>query len=184
MANNPFEFINDLFNGDTPPALGDLNYRLSSFSIDFLPPLNVNAQVGVTALPDINANLNVGSLPDIKTQSGIGIIVDKLAPVEINAQLGVAKLPDINTNLNTDIRVGKLPKVELAVAIKELPKIVLNAGLDNLRVKELAPINLQFSLKPVKVRLPFGYSFKVGVLGLNLFSFSLQGELKAELDDL
>lgn len=172
MANNPFEFINDLFNGDTPPALGDLNYRLSSFSIDFLPPLNVNA------------NLNVGSLPDIKTQSGIGIIVDKLAPVDINAQLGVTKLPDINTNLNTEIRVGKLPKVELAAAIKELPKIVLNAGLDNLRVKELAPINLQFSLKPVKVRLPFGYSFKVGVLGFNLFSFSLQGELKAELDDL
>lgn len=171
MANDPVStFFDNLFSGDTPPALSDLNYGISSFRVDFLPPLNID--------------LDIKNIPEIKTQSGIGLSVEKLAPINVNAQVGLTALPDINTTVNANLNVGKLPTIDLVAVIRELPKIIIDAGLDNLRVRELAPINLQFSLKPARLKLPFGYSVKVGVLGLELFSFTMKGELRAELEDL
>ena len=125
--------------------------------------------------PGLNdLNFRMGSfsidLPEIKTSS------------DLNANLSVGKLPDIKASAG--ISVDKLADINLIASVRALPKIIIEAGLDNLRIRELAPINLQFSLKPARLRLPFGYTFKVGVLGLDIFSFSMQGEVKAVLEDL
>jgi len=159
MANNIFDLLNGIW-GDTPPAppaLQDLNYNLSNIRFDQFPTINTDS------------TFRVNALPDIKTISSLSLSIDKLAPVSINA--AVTQLPDMNLNLGT------------TVDIKRIPKLVMEAGLNDLRIKELAPINLQFSLKPARLKLPFGYSIKVGFLGLEMFSFSMKGELKAELDD-
>lgn len=159
MIPNPFEYLGNLLDGDQAPGLNDLNFRMGSFSID---------------------------LPEIKTSSTLNVSVEKLPEIKATVNAGITQLPEIKTSsdLNTNINVGKLPEVSVSAVLKSLPKIVLDAGLDNLRIRELAPVNLQFSLKPARLRLPFGYTFKVGVLGLDIFSFSMQGEVKAVLEDL
>lgn len=159
MLPNPFEYLGNLLDGDQAPGLNDLNFRMGSFSID---------------------------LPEIKTNSTLNVSVEKVPEIKATVNAGITQLPEIKTSsdLNTNINVGKLPEISVSAVLKSLPKIVLDAGLDNLRIRELAPVNLQFSLKPARLRLPFGYTFKVGVLGLDIFSFSMQGEVKAVLEDL
>lgn len=159
MIPNPFEYLGNLLDGDQAPGLNDLNFRMGSFSID---------------------------LPEIKTSSMLNVSVEKLPEIKATVNAGITQLPEIKTSsdLNANLSVGKLPDISVSAVLKSLPKIVLDAGLDNLRIRELAPVNLQFSLKPARLRLPFGYTFKVGVLGLDIFSFSMQGEVKAVLEDL
>ena len=170
MANNLLDLVGDFLGGDPAHSLSDLKYNLNSLSIDFLPPLNVD--------------LDIKNIPAIKTDSTFTLGNKTLPEVKISAGFGVTELPDIKANLTGNVGVTKLPKIDLVAALKELPKIVIDAGLDNLRVRELAPVNLQFSLKPSVLKLPFGYSFKVGVLGLNLLSFTMKGEVQAQLEDL
>lgn len=159
MLPNPFEYLGNLLDGDQAPGLNDLNFRMGSFSID---------------------------LPEIKTNSTLNVSVEKVPEIKATVNAGITQLPEIKTSsdLNANLSVGKLPEISVSAVLKSLPKIVLDAGLDNLRIRELAPVNLQFSLKPARLRLPFGYTFKVGVLGLDIFSFSMQGEVKAVLEDL
>lgn len=159
MIPNPFEYLGNLLDGDQAPGLNDLNFRMGSFSID---------------------------LPEIKTNSTLNVSVDKVPEIKATVNAGITQLPEVKTSsdLNANLNVGKLPEISVSAVLKSLPKIVLDAGLDNLRIRELAPVNLQFSLKPARLRLPFGYTFKVGVLGLDIFSFRMEGEVKAVLEDL
>lgn len=170
-----FDFFEGLFNGATPPAppsIKDLNYNLSNIRLDNFPTVNI----------ETDSKFNVTNLPDIKTH----LSVDNLAPIEFKASLLELpkQLPEIGAKLGATISLEKLPDININAGIKSLPKVVIDAGLNDLRLKELAPINLQFSLKPAKLKLPFGYSFKVGIFGLEIFSLQMKGEVKAELDDL
>ena len=170
MVNPVTDFVNGLLAGGNegpPPSANDLNFSLSGLSIE-LPEINLDTSLSVTKLPTVN------------TVSSISASLDQLAPVNLNASAAVTALPDLNANLS----VNKLPEISLGVALKSIPKILIEAGLDNLRVRELAPVNLQFSLKPAQIRLPFGYKFKVGLFGLDFLSFSMEGEVKAVVEEL
>src|SRR3990167_5744510 len=139
MIPNPFEYLGNLLDGDQAPGLNDLNFRMGSFSID-LPEIKTSStlNVSVDKLPEIKATVNAGitQLPEIKTSS------------DLNANLSVGKLPDIKASAG--ISVDKLADINLIASVRALPKIIIEAGLDNLRIRELAPINLQFSLKPAR----------------------------------
>ncbi|RLT98048.1 hypothetical protein [Ketobacter sp.] len=168
---NLFEIFENLLSGDTPPtppSINDLNYTLSNIRLDNFPTINTNSKFSIDSIPNINTHVSAS--------------VDKLAPINLNA--AVTELPEIKAKLGASFALEKLPDINISAGIKSLPKILLDAGLNDLRVKELAPINLQFSLKPARLKLPFGYSFKVGIFGLEIFSVQMQGEVKAELDDL
>ncbi|MBA57072.1 MAG: hypothetical protein CMK89_21710 [Pseudomonadales bacterium] len=168
-----FDFFEGLFSGATPPpppAIKDLTYNLSNIRLDNFPTINTDSKFNVTNLPDIKTHLSV----------------DNLAPIEFKASLLELpkQLPEIGAKLGATFAMEKLPDININAGIKSLPKLVIDAGLNDIRLKELAPINLQFSLKPAKLKLPFGYSFKVGFLGMEVFSIQMKGEIKAELDDL
>ncbi|MEE2731737.1 MAG: hypothetical protein VYA55_13040 [Pseudomonadota bacterium] len=168
---NLFEIFENLFSGDTPPtppSINDLNYTLSNIRLDNFPTINTDSKFSIESIPNINTHVSAS--------------IDKLAPINLIA--AVTELPEIKAKLGASFALEKLPDINISAGIKSLPKILLDAGLNDLRVKELAPINLQFSLKPARLKLPFGYSFKVGILGLEIFSVQMQGEVKAELDDL
>ena len=168
---NLFQFFEDLFSGDstpTPPAIQDLSYNLSNIRLDNLPTINTDSKISIQQLPEIRTHLATS--------------VEKLAPINVNA--AVKELPELSAKLAASFAMEKLPDININAGIKSLPKVLIDAGLNDLRIKELAPINLQFSLKPARLKLPFGYSINVGILGINVFSFHMQGELKAELDDL
>ena len=172
---NLFEIVEGFFSGATPPAppaIKDLTYNLSNIRLDNFPTINI----------DTDSKFNITNLPDIKTH----LSVDSLAPIEFKASIVELpkQLPEIGAKLGATFAMEKLPDININAGIKSLPKVVIDAGLNDIRLKELAPINLQFSLKPVKLKLPFGYSFKVGIFGLEVFSMQMKGEVKAELDDL
>lgn len=168
---NIFQFLDDLIDGSTPPAppsIKDLTYNLSNIRLDNFPTINTNSNFAITQLPDIQTHVRAS--------------VDKLVPIDFN--VAIKELPELSARIGASLALDKLPDININGAIKSLPKVIIDAGLNDLRVKELAPINLQFSLKPARLKLPFGYSFKVGIFGLEIFSVQMKGEVKAELEDL
>jgi hypothetical protein len=79
-----------------------------------------------------------------------------------------------------DIHIKEIPTIKLETSIKEIPKITLDskidAGLDNIKVKELPRIDLDFGMKPTRVHIPLNLQFCVSVLGISLLKFAVCGE--------
>lgn len=70
-----------------------------------------------------------------------------------------------------------LPPV-IKVGATEFPATPLkvDAGLDNIRIKELPKIEVEAGLKPTRVHLPVNYHVCFSIFGLNVASVSLCGE--------
>ncbi|MCH8498223.1 MAG: hypothetical protein LAT63_07085 [Marinobacter sp.] len=133
---------------------GALDLDLDNIRINNLPPI----QVGVTQLPAIN--LGVTQLPAIK--------------------VGVTELPDLN--LNGRVSVDKLPPLQLNTqnSLKSDSEVALAVEA---KVTELPRIDLQFGLRPMKLRFPFQFALRFNLLGIRIFEFRTSGEAGITTED-
>jgi hypothetical protein len=122
----------------------------------------------INALPPINAALT--ALPTIITNSAV------------NA--AITHLPDINTNSLVNAAITQLPTINTVsavnAAITQLPEIrtdsKVDLGLDNIRIQELPPLQVELAARPFRLHLPLNFTFCLEVLGVRLFKFSVCGE--------
>lgn len=92
--------------------------------------------------------------------------------------LGITELPKIDVELSA--AVTQLPKIEIEAGITELPLIrsdsKLDLGLDDIRIRELPKIALEFAFRPIRAHFPLQYSFCLELCGFQVFKFSVCGE--------
>lgn len=75
-----------------------------------------------------------------------------------------------------NVRIKEIPVIRLDTAIKEIPKVTADIGLDNVRIRELPKIDADIGIKPTRVHMPMNTQICVSVLGINLLKLSLCGE--------
>lgn len=115
-----------------------------------------------------NIGLNLGG--------GLDLDLDEIRIKELPAEipvirLGVTELPKIRSDLDVDL------DADLDVDAD------VDLGLDDIRIREIAPICLEVGLKPTRVHLPVHLTFCLGLLGLDLLSFSVCGESMVVVED-
>jgi hypothetical protein len=115
--------------------------------------------------------------------TSVDIGIDELATalttgVTVKAGLENIRIKELVTSV--DAKISQLVPIEVKAAITELPKIVTDSkvdlGLDNIRIAEFPPIQLELAVRPVRVHLPLNYTFSVELFGIKLFRFSICGE--------
>jgi hypothetical protein len=97
--------------------------------------------------------------------------------------LGLEELKDMKLNAGLDnIKINNIPKITVDVGlsdirVKEFPKDPLKTD-SNIRITQLPKIELdaQFSVKPTRVHLPMDYRLSIGVMGYELLGFAFCGE--------
>lgn len=99
--------------------------------------------------------------------------------------LGVEELKDMKLNAGLDnIKINNIPKITVDaglsdIRVKEFPDKPLktDSNLD-IRITQLPKIELdaQFSVKPTRVHLPMNYKLSIGVMGYELLGFAFCGE--------
>jgi hypothetical protein len=81
-----------------------------------------------------------------------------------------------------DIRIKEvnLPVIKLEANITNIPKITTDSkvdmGLDNIRIRELPKVEMEFGMKPSRIHLPSHYQFCFSLLGMEIFKFAFCGE--------
>jgi hypothetical protein len=75
-----------------------------------------------------------------------------------------------------NVRIKEIPVIRLDTAIKEVPKIELDLGLDDVRIRELPKIDADIGIKPTRVHMPMHTQLCVSVLGIKLLKISVCGE--------
>ena len=99
-----------------------------------------------------------------------------LDSIAINAGLDNIAIKELKASL--EAKITQLVPIDLKLT--ELPKIVTDSkvdlGLDNIRIAELPPIQLELGVRPVRVHLPLNYTFCLELFGVRLFKFSICGE--------
>ncbi len=104
--------------------------------------------------------------------------------------LGLEELKDMKLNAGLDnIKINNIPKITVDaglsdIRLKEFPNNPLKTdskvdmGLDDIRITQLPKIELaaQFSIKPTRVHLPMNYRLSIGVMGYELIGFAICGE--------
>jgi hypothetical protein len=104
--------------------------------------------------------------------------------------LGLEELKDMKLNAGLDnIKINNIPKITVDaglsdIRLKEFPNNPLKTdskvdmGLDDIRITQLPKIELeaQFSIKPTRVHLPMNYRLSIGVMGYELLGFAFCGE--------
>jgi hypothetical protein len=106
-------------------------------------------------LDNINVDLDLSGSADI----GLDEIAAALANVGVGVTVGGALdvgLANINANANVNANA--------------------NIGLNDIRINSLPKIQLEFSMRPLRVHLPLHYTFCIELFGIQLFKFSLCGE--------
>jgi hypothetical protein len=129
---------------------GSLDLGLDDLRLKELPEL----RAALTALPEIRATLaaSITSLPTIVTSSG----------------LQVTALPEIRTDSALRVAISEIPTIRTESEV--------DLGLDDIRIRELPPIQLDLAFRPFRIHLPLNFHFCIEVLGVTLFKFALCGE--------
>jgi len=94
--------------------------------------------------------------------------------------LGLEELKDMKLTIPkitvdaglADIRIKEFPEQPLKTDSK------VDLGLDDIRITQLPKIELaaEVSIKPTRVHLPMNYRLSIGVMGYELLGFALCGE--------
>jgi hypothetical protein len=96
--------------------------------------------------------------------------------ITVHAGLDNIAIKELKASL--EAKITQLVPIDLKIT--ELPKIVtdstLDLGLDNIRIAELPPVQLELAVRPVRVHLPLNYTFCLELFGMRLFKFSICGE--------
>lgn len=96
--------------------------------------------------------------------------------VTVKAGLDNISIKELKASL--EAKITQLVPIDLKIT--ELPKIVTDSkvdlGLDNIRIAELPPLQLELGVRPVRVHLPLNYTFCLELFGVRLFKFSICGE--------
>jgi len=96
--------------------------------------------------------------------------------VTVKAGLDNIAIKELKSSL--EAKITQLVPIDLKIT--DLPKIVtdstLDLGLDNIRIAELPPVQLELAVRPVRVHLPLNYTFCLELFGVRLFKFSICGE--------
>ena len=145
-------------------------------------------------IPDnINATLTLKSLDN---DFGINTLANQLGS-GIRGDVGLALSGAVNAGLGdirADLGLANVG-VKLSGALEAKADVdaevtgSVDIGLEDIRVKELAPIKLEplkleLSWKSMRIRLPMNYDVKLKLFGLKLFEFSLCGETSVITEDL
>jgi hypothetical protein len=134
--------------------------------------------------------------------TAIDIGIDELANalkegVTVHAGLNDIHIKELATSLDAKITqlvpievraaITQLVPIEVRAAITQLPQIntdsKVDLGLDNIRIAEFPPIQLELGMRPVRVHLPLNYSFSFELFGFKLFKFSICGEAMVVSED-
>ncbi len=102
-------------------------------------------------------------------------------------------IPD-HYNIHTDSTIGGTIDMNSTLAIKELPKIELDADVTTtsslnstsavqLAITELPVIRLEFGMKPTRIHFPTNMKFNVCALGVEILSFGTCGESMVVIED-
>ena len=96
--------------------------------------------------------------------------------VTVKAGLDNIAIKELKASL--EAKITQLVPIDLKIT--ELPKIVtdskIDLGLDDIRIAELPPLQLELGVRPVRVHLPLNYTFCLELFGVRLFKFSICGE--------
>ncbi|HET9934551.1 MAG TPA: hypothetical protein VFQ35_27795 [Polyangiaceae bacterium] len=96
--------------------------------------------------------------------------------VTVKAGLDNIAIKELKASL--EAKITQLVPIDLKIT--QLPKIVTDSkvdlGLDNIRIAELPPVQLELAVRPVRVHLPLNYTFSLELFGYRLFKFSICGE--------
>lgn len=97
-----------------------------------------------------------------------------------NIKLGLDDIHVKELKTSLEAKITQLVPVDLRAAVTQLPEIKTDSkvdlGLDNIRIAEFPPVQLELALRPVRVHLPLNYSFSLELFGIKLFRFSVCGE--------
>ena len=127
-------------------------------------------------LNDIHARL---TLDEVKTNSQLDANIG-LAEIKTDSRLNASlALGEITTNSRLDASVKT--DSELNAAVRTDSKVDL--GLDDIRIRELPPVDLRFSVRPFRLHLPLNFKFCLKMLGVKLLEFSVCGEGMAISED-
>jgi hypothetical protein len=113
-------------------------------------------------------------------------------PWTINTTTGVSGSLDAGLD---DIRIKEIGPIALASistlnstsTVTSDSKLTsdskVDLGLDNIKIKELPKIELQFGMKPTRVHFPVNLQFCLSSLGLQLLTFNICGETMVVIED-
>jgi len=97
-----------------------------------------------------------------------------------NIKLGLDDIHIKELKTSLEAKITQLVPVDIRAAITQLPEIKTDSkvdlGLDNIRIAEFPPIQLELAVRPVRVHLPLNYTFSLELFGIKLFKFSICGE--------
>lgn len=131
----------------------------------------------------------VQDLPDIV----LDLDLDLAGEVDVgldSIQLGVTALPPVA------IGVTELPDLNLSVAVEALPVLRVESDSDlrtdsevrtnnvlDLRISELPQIDLQLSLRPIRIHFPLNFRFCLTILGCRVLDLHSCGEAMVVTED-
>jgi len=138
---------------------------------------------------NIHATLTLAGRNDddvgVDVAGGLGVTLGGTVGAALSGGLavGAALSGGLTVDAGLDeIRIKELATIntDSAVSIKELPQIntdsKVDLGLDNIRIQEFPPLQLELGLRPFRLHLPVNFKFCLEVLGVTLFKFSVCGE--------
>jgi hypothetical protein len=109
--------------------------------------------------------------------------LDQIASALTSGVKADVTLGTVNANIKAgldDIRIKEIDKIEVEAKtdskLEAKTDSKVDAGLDNIRITELPPIQLELSMRPIRIHLPLNYSFCFEFLGKKLFKLSFHGE--------
>jgi len=125
----------------------------------------------VTTNSQLHTNLRV---EEIKTNS------------QLSARLALEELTtnsQLNATLKTDSALSATLKTDSALDAAVRTDSKVDLGLDDIRIRELPPLDLRFAIRPFRLHLPLNFKFCVKMLGVTLLEFSACGESMAISED-
>jgi hypothetical protein len=124
----------------------------------------------------MSADISIPTSYDFTVAGGVDLGLEELKDMKLNAGLDNIKInniPKITVDAGlSDLRLKEFPNNPLKTDSK------VDMGLDNIRITQLPKIELdaQFSVKPTRVHLPMNYRLSIGVMGYELLGLSFCGE--------
>jgi hypothetical protein len=142
-------------------------------------------------LVDIPTHYSIATNSSVSGSLDVGldeIRLKELAPINVNANIGKLSLEGNGTlGLNVTASVKDIPPLRVEASVLELPVIRtdsrLDAGLNDIRIRELPKLQLELGVKPMCVSFPFNYHFGISIFGCQLFKFSFCGESRLVVQD-